>query len=443
PGRWFNEALAQANQVLAAGGSMEQALATARGCAPPPVLPLHAVDGKPLHANIEAESDEDSANIALVTATMRELLRTPVVKAGSVMPDACPSGGPGTIPVGGIAVSEAIHPGMHSADICCSMALSNFGFADPAAVLDAVHAVTHFGPVVGERDATLPTDMAAAIAGNRFLRKLQGVARQHFATQGDGNHFASVGRLSSSGETVLVTHHGSRGLGARLYKAGMDVAERFRLALSPETRPANAWIPAETPDGEAYWEALQIVRGWTRASHFAIHDRAANHGGLVLRDRYWNEHNFVFRRADGLFYHAKGATPAFAGWAEDATDLTIIPLNMAEPILIVRGSNAPHSLGFSPHGAGRNVSRTAHKRRLGGRSEGEVFAAETARLDVRFYSGEIDVSELPSAYKDATSVRRQIGRFGLAEIVDEVVPYGSIMAGDWERNAPWRNKPRA
>lgn len=37
--------------------------------------------------------------------------------------------------------------------------------------------------------------------------------------------------------------------------------------------------------------------------------------------------------------------------AEDAAGLTIIPLNMAEPILILRGSGAAHGLGYLPHGA--------------------------------------------------------------------------------------------
>jgi|GEM_PF-3920118 len=32
--------------------------------------------------------------------------------------------------------------------------------------------------------------------------------------------------------------------------------------------------------------------------------------------------------------------------------------------------------------------------------------------------------------------------YGLAEVVDEVIPYGSIMAGDWQQNAPWRKKRR-
>jgi hypothetical protein len=33
-----------------------------------------------------------------------------------------------------------------------------------------------------------------------------------------------------------------------------------------------------------------------------------------------------------------------------------------------------------------------------------------------------------------------IEHYGLSEVVDEVIPYGSIMAGDWQKNAPWRKK---
>ncbi len=161
---------------------------------------------------------------------------------------------------------------------------------------------------------------------------------------------------------------------------------------------------------------------------------------LKVADRYWNEHNFVFRKTDGLFYHAKGATPAFDGWADDATEKTIIPLNMAEPVLIARGLNAANGLGFSPHGAGRNMSRTAHKRLNVGRTDAEIFADETANIDARFFTGITDISELPSAYKNAATVRAQITEFGLAEIVDEIQPFGCIMAGDWEQEAPWRKK---
>ncbi len=444
-GKWFGPALAAANAHLEQGGSFEAAMAVARGFQPAPAgptIPLHAHRAVPYHLNIEAELPEEVANVEAVTRSMDLLMRTPVIRGGAIMPDACPAGPVGTIPVGGVAVSEAIHPGMHSADICCSMAISVFPGVAPAALLDAVHAVTHFGPGGRAQGQKLrPPEAVMRLFGTHpLLKDMTGTAIEHFGTQGDGNHFAYVGTLRSTGETALVTHHGSRGPGARLYTKGMKIAEGYRKMLSPETAPQNAWIPADSRDGDDYWSALQAIREWTKQNHVVIHDMTAERLSARVSDRFWNEHNFVFRRTDGLFYHGKGATPAFDNWAADATDLTIIPLNMAEPVLIVRGKNAPNGLGFSPHGAGRNFSRTQHKRLQAGRTDTEIFAAETRGIDARFFSGVTDVSELPSAYKSAASMRRQIERYGLAEIVDEVLPFGCIMAGDWEANAPWRRK---
>jgi tRNA-splicing ligase RtcB len=450
-GKWFRDALEAANRVLSDGGSTADALAVARGYQPGPTLPLKAPNDVMIHMNIRAEDAHEQDNIEKVAATMRELARTPVVRAAAIMPDACPSGPVGTIPVGGVVASEAIHPGMHSADICCSMAISIFPGVEPKALLDAVHAVTHFGPGGRPRGAQIKPSEAtlSAFQQNPLLEQIISVGIDHFATQGDGNHFAYVGQMKSTGETALVTHHGSRAPGAKLYDRGMKIANKFREQLSPETHRENAWIPADSEEGEMYWSALQTIRQWTKENHYAIHDMTAEKLAAKVSDRFWNEHNFVFRKSDGLFYHGKGATPAFDNWAEDATDLTIIPLNMAEPILIVRGSNAAHGLGFSPHGAGRNFSRTAHMRRLGeefgadsrGLSPNNIAAVmerETSGLDARFFSGIPDISELPSAYKNAANVRSQIEHYGLAEIVDEVIPYGSIMAGDWQRDAPWR-----
>ncbi|MFV0300041.1 MAG: RtcB family protein [Paracoccus sp. (in: a-proteobacteria)] len=419
PGPHFAAMLAEAN----AAGEIDRAALSRH--LPAPRLPL--TGGLPFRLLAEAANDDERANLAAVEETMRQMLRTPLLKAGAALPDACPAGPVGTIPVGGVVASEAIHPGMHSADICCSVAISVYPGRSPAELLDAVHAATHFGPG-GRHDMPMPAGIAALIDSNPFTRDLAGIADHHFATQGDGNHFAFVGTLASTGDTALVTHHGSRGFGARLYKAGMRVAEKHRQRLSPETLKGNAWIPADTQEGDDYWAALQIVRAWTRANHFAIHEAAGK-----AADRFWNEHNFVFRKSDGLFYHGKGATPAFDGWSEDATSLTLIPLNMAQPVLIARGRNNPDALGFAPHGAGRNFSRSEHRRRGMG-----DLQAETRGLDARFFTGIPDPTELPSGYKDAAELRRQIAHFDLADIVDEVIPHGCIMAGDWEQDAPWR-----
>ena len=120
--------------------------------------------------------------------------------------------------------------------------------------------------------------------------------------------------------------------------------------------------------------------------------------------------------------------------------LRLIPLNMAEPILIVRGETTENNLGFAPHGAGRNVSRTAHLATKGDRSVRDIFDEETAGLDVRFFSGSIDITELPSAYKNAATVQRQMAEFGLGEVVDRVLPYGCIMAANSGRHG--RRKKR-
>ena len=97
--------------------------------------------------------------------------------------------------------------------------------------------------------------------------------------------------------------------GTMLFKRGMAVAEKFRQALSPETPEHNAWIPSETREGEIYWRALQLVRAWTKCNHYAIHDLVAERLALKKQDRFWNEHNFVFRKPDGIFYHARCWAP--------------------------------------------------------------------------------------------------------------------------------------
>ena len=401
----------------------------------PDKIPLQS--GLTWHTNLEALTEDEKTNFDSVQATMKAVMQTPGVKYGAVMPDACPAGPVGIIPVGGVVASEYIHPAMHSADVCCSVMMSTYKDMSPAEVLEDVHRSTHFGPGGRERGKQFKLDAALAeqFAANDFLKSLVSDAGQFLGTQGDGNHFAFVGSRESDGATCLVTHHGSRKPGAMLYKQGTALAKKQTHQLCPETR--NYWLDVNTAEGEEYWNALQIIREWTKANHRALHFC----GDREPEENFWNEHNFVFRKSDGLFYHAKGATPAWDGWAEDATDYTLIPLNMSEPVLIARGKNADHALGFAPHGAGRNFSRSQHKRQVEGTNE-EIFARETQGLDVRFYSGEIDVSELPSAYKNADEVQRQMRHFGLADVADRVLPFGCIMAGDWQKNAPWKKRKK-
>ncbi len=447
PGKQFPALLARANQMRAEGFGLVRIRQELEGEIPPlPItLDLRSPGEIAFHENIDAEHPDEQENVANVRKTMTELMRTPTIEVGAIMPDACPAGPLGTIPVGGVAgARNAIHPGMHSADICCSVMITDLGNADPKAVLDAAQSVTHFGPggrPKGKRFTT-SLELTDAFRANPFLDnpKSLRMAQVHMGTQGDGNHFLFVGRSRKTGRTAIVTHHGSRAPGAVLYKNGMAIAERFRRELSPKTAKQNAWIPADTEEGRTYWDALQLIRKWTKANHNAIHQATVEAARVQdVGDRYWNEHNFVFKRGD-LYFHGKGATPAWNDYAADATGLTLIPLNMSEPVLVVRGQDAAHGLGFSPHGAGRNFSRSEQKRRMGNVTPEQKLKTETEGLDIRFHAGGVDVSELPSSYKSADSVVAQIKSYGLAEIEDYIDPYGCIMAGD----VPpfWMNKKK-
>ncbi|WP_127844575.1 RtcB family protein [Psychroflexus aestuariivivens] len=440
PSKWFGEVIEYANRNNLKGDSLVDYINSVR---PKIIQPYE----KPLNyfKNIRAESEDENSNVEQVIQTMDELMKTPTIVKGAVMPDACPTGGKGQIPVGGIvATRNAIHPAMHSADICCSVMMTNFGMIDPKKALDIAQSITHFGG--GGRDDffDLDKELLERIKDNKFLNneKSLNLAKSHLGTQGDGNHFLFIGNSKNTGETIMVTHHGSRGFGAILYSTGMKLAEYFRKEISPKTLAKNAWIPYDTEEGKIYWEALQIIRDWTKLNHTVIHDATYQKLNTEPVNRFWNEHNFVFKDED-LFYHAKGATPLDDKFVPDSQDgLRLIPLNMSEPVLIAKGETTENNLGFAPHGAGRNTSRTQHKKSKTGKTKEAIFAEETKGLDIRFFSEHIDISELPSAYKNAQNVQEQMKAFNLGNVIDEILPYGCIMAGDWDIDAPWKVKAR-
>lgn len=469
PGPHFKPMLAEARRL--AGEGAEEAAIRARLAQMLPQAPavLRRRERAGWAEAIEAAGEEEAANLRAVRAHMDHLMRTPVIEAGAVMPDACPAGNAlGTIPVGGAVVSRGIHPAFHSADICCSMQVSLYETGTATGTfLDAVGASTRFGPGGRRPEARVADPITDELAGTRnpFLKGLEGRAAAQLADQGDGNHFAYLGhlrpgaalaaRLRDAGQgaladalegreevLALVTHHGSRDLGAQVYKRGLEAATAWTRRVSPDTPPHQAWLDPDSDEGAAYWAALGYVARWTKRNHELVHEGAAAKLGLRPLAAFGNEHNFVWRRG-GHFYHGKGATPA---WKDDAGHplLGVIPLNMAEPVLVTLGRDNARTCSFSPHGAGRNKSRSQLLRELGlaglvgeallARSRA-LLAEQTAGLDVRFWFDRPDVAETPLAYKNAAQLREQIDRFDLAEVVATIEPLGCLMAGDYDK--PW------
>lgn len=473
PGPKFKVALGLAKDLETAGVAVDDIKARIVRDFPAPVVIKRRASGTFAKA-ISAETAEDAANIAAVEAHMADLMRCPMLEHGAVMPDACPSGSaPGTIPVGGAVVSRAIHPAFHSADICCSMFATVFAKGTPTgAFMDALKASTRFGPGwrAPEDQVADPITDALEDTRNPFLTQLAPRAKAQLADQGDGNHFAYLGEITVTpalretlrangqaelataldGQTecdVLVTHHGSRDLGAQVFKRGMAAAMAHTAKVSPDTPKHQTWLDPDSEQGELYWQALQYVAQWTRRNHELIHARTLARLGIAPLAAFGNEHNFVWKRGD-LFYHGKGATPA---WADERGHplLGLIPLNMAAPILVTLGRDKAEYASFAPHGAGRNKSRTALLKEAGLHGltgdtliqrSAEIVDQQTEGLDVRFYYDRPDVSESPMAYKSAEQVADQIAQFGLADVIARITPKGCLMAGDYDK--PWMNKKK-
>ncbi len=450
----LGEALKLANEMETNGESKKAVESAILKMMPPPKLEMGKSKG--FTEAIEIEGPYDEENLKSVRKLMNELMGCPVVLEGAVMPDACPAGSAAaTIPVGGaIVVDNAIIPGAHSADICCSMYATFFeSSVTDEVILDNAVKRCHFGNGGKERDTPLMNPLWGENINwkNPFIEGLEEISDAHMGTSGASNHFLLLGTQIVTQKLlnglhqnhpdlwgklcmhmnqkvkVLVTHHGSRNFGAQVYKRGVKVAERMTNKIAKNIPKACQWIPYNTQEGKDYWEALGYVKIWTKANHINIHD-------LVLRESapivsFGNEHNFVFKR-DDKFYHGKGATPAWPQ-EDDSPSLGLIPINMKDGILLTLGKDNRKYLSFAPHGAGRNVSRTQTVKPFI-KEDGEINEAkleealkkETEGIDVRWFSGKPDLSETPMGYKPAKQIIEQIEKFDLAEILGVIEPIG-------------------
>ncbi|MGL6129373.1 MAG: RtcB family protein, partial [Chryseobacterium artocarpi] len=120
PAKWFKDAIAYINENNLNEDQIKEYLEQFKQ---PDIIPLHETS-KDFIINIKAEDESENDNVEKVIKTMEVLMKTPTLVGGALMPDACPTGPVGQIPVGGVVVAKnAIHPGFHSADICCSVML--------------------------------------------------------------------------------------------------------------------------------------------------------------------------------------------------------------------------------------------------------------------------------------------------------------------------------
>lgn len=221
--------------------------------------------------------------------------------------------------------------------------------------------------------------------------------RLQLGTLGSGNHFIEI-TVDEQDRVWAFLHSGSRGIGNKIaqrhIKVARDLCERW-------------WIPLPDPDlaylvegTDEFWCYIRELR-W--AQHFALlnrdemmdrvldcltkyvgepvdqQERIQCHHNFTQQERHWGKQVWVSR---------KGAIEAQEGQPG------LIPGSMGTASYVVTGKGNRLSLNSSPHGAGRNYSRSAARKTF----THEQLRAAMAGIEFRDTAAFLD--EIPQAYKD-------------------------------------------
>lgn len=356
---------------------------------------------------------------------MRQACSVPVATCGALMPDAHVGYG---LPIGGVlACDNAVIPYAVGVDIACRMKMSVLDI--PAETLgtkfnlykESLEGGTRFG-IGSEHEQPQSHDvMDQDWTVTRITRERKDRAWKQLGTSGSGNHFVEFGVLTldvrddelnlNAGDYVaLLSHSGSRGVGAAVCSTYSDIA-RSKLPAKYSDLGRLAWLDLDTEEGQEYWAAMNLMGDYAAANHDVIHRLVTKLLGAQIVAGVENHHNFAWKELHGdkeLIVHRKGATPAAKG------ELGVIPGSMADPAFVVRGKGNAASLMSASHGAGRQMSRRKAKDKY----NWKAVKNDLEKKGVRVLSAGAD--EVPGVYKDIREVMKQ--QADLVEVVARFDP---------------------
>ncbi|MBL6448386.1 RtcB family protein [Fulvivirga sp. 29W222] len=356
---------------------------------------------------------------------MELAMRLPIARKGAMMPDAHQGYG---LPIGGVLAAEnAAIPYGVGLDIGCRMSLSIYDLDSRYLQKHAyrfkssLKERTNFG-TGGELGITQEHEILdrTEFGATSLLKQLHGKAVKQLGTSGSGNHFVEFGLVSlandngldlPAGEYIgLLSHSGSRGLGASIAKHYMGIA--MEKCLLPKSARHLAWLDLSTEEGQEYWLSMNLAGDYAKACHDQIHHHLSKYLGIKPVINIENHHNFAWKekQAEGeeLIVHRKGATPASEG------ELGIIPGSMTAPGFIVRGKGHEGALQSASHGAGRKMSRQAARESISGSAMKKLLSEHKVTL----IGGGTD--EAPIAYKNIEEVMKS--QKDLVEVIGQFLP---------------------
>lgn len=262
--------------------------------------------------------------------------------------------------------------------------------------------------------------------------------RKSMGTLGSENHMIEIDR-GEDGTYWLLIHCGSRNLGLRVANYYQELAIAARDARKKEiydryeqmiaekrekgyfdaiqqlieirkteiaAEPTDGLCYIEGQDMEDYLHDMDMLRKWSYLNHCTIASFIAMESGWMYPEGISSIHNYVDTEHKII---RKGAIAAYEG------ELGVIPLNMRDGSLIVRGKGNEKYLYSAPHGAGRTMSRAEAKRNI------DVVDYEKSMQGI--YSTSIKnstIDEAPMAYKPSEEIIKAIEP--TVDIIEHIYP---------------------
>ena len=283
--------------------------------------------------------------------------------------------------------------------------------------------------------------------------------RDQIGTLGAGNHFLEVDRVEQifdpfaadimglrEGQLTLQIHCGSRGFGHQICTDYVDefqgAVKRYGIKL-PDRELVCA--PLTSPEGQRYLKAMRCAANYAFANRQILTHYARRAFEEVLAGKVsdWDL-NLVYDIAHNMgkievheingekmqvCVHRKGATRAFGpGHPELPPEYQLIgqpvlvpgSMGTASWVLLGTEESMRRSFGSSCHGAGRMMSRSQAKKKVGG----EDLRNQLKNRGIHIQAGSLSglAEEAPEAYKDVDEVVQTVVGAGIARKVARLVP---------------------
>ncbi len=287
--------------------------------------------------------------------------------------------------------------------------------------------------------------------------------RKQVGTLGSGNHFieiqvveeifdqeAAIAMGLEENQVTVMIHSGSRGFGHQvctdylevmnkaMHRYGIKLPDR-QLACAPfQSKEGQDYLGAMKAAANFAWANRQCLMGLTVQTFLETLKISPKDLGMSLV--YDVAHNIIKvedHTVDGkemkLAVHRKGATRAFPPGHEELPEAykkigqpVIIPGDMGRNSYVLVGTEKAmeESFGSTCHGAGRNLSRHAAKKKAKGRAiereleDKGIIVKATGRTTLK--------EEMPEAYKDVTEVVNVVHHAGISKKVAKLKPMGVI-----------------